>query len=128
MYEKEIKKTKKVLFMIYFIMLAIIVMVAASVFYYKYQHTFTTEKWIEDPKKRVNLVDDLLAKYDLVGMTEKEIIALLGTDSGENAYYQDDHNFVYYLGDERGLISIDSEWLIVKFSHGIVCEFVVSTD
>ncbi|WP_280528568.1 hypothetical protein [Tissierella praeacuta] len=31
-----------------------------------------------------------------------------------------ENNFVYYLGDERGLISIASEWLIVKFSDGIV--------
>ncbi|MDD2498466.1 MAG: hypothetical protein PHT78_03865 [Desulfitobacteriaceae bacterium] len=128
MYEYEIKKTKKILFMIYFIVLAIIVVAVAGIFLYKYQHTFTTEKWIEDPKKRVNLVDDLLAKYDLVGMTEEEILALLGEDSGDNAYYQDDNNFVYYLGDERGLISIDSEWLIVKFFHGIANEITVTTD
>ena len=128
MYENEIKKTKKILFMIYFIVLAIIAMAAAGIFLFRYQHTFTTEKWTEDPKKRVNLVDDLLAKYDLVGMTKEEILALLGTDSGENAYYQGDNDFVYYLGDERGLISIDSEWLIVKFSRGIVSEIAVTTD
>ena len=35
---------------------------------------------------------------------------------------------VYWLGPERGLISIDSEWLVIVFENGIVADYYITCD
>ena len=40
------------------------------------QH-FTVEKWERDPDARNEIVYDLMDRYELVGMTEKEVAAAL---------------------------------------------------
>lgn len=77
---------------------------------------FTTGKWMENPSGRVYIVDNLVNTYELKGKTKREIHILLGKPT-ENAYFEEDDNIVYYLGDERGLISIDSEWLVISFNN-----------
>lgn len=73
------------------------------------------------------MVDDLLSNNQLIGQSKKEVITLLGKDDGE--YFKDEDNFVYYLGNERGLISIDSEWLVITFDEGEkVSEYEILTD
>ncbi|MGG3927064.1 outer membrane protein assembly factor BamE [Metabacillus fastidiosus] len=80
----------------------------------EYKSMFTTEKWLNNISGRVYMVDDLLNDYDLNGKTKKEVTNLLGTPT-ETEYFKTENNIVYYLGDERGLISIDSEWLVIEF-------------
>ena len=92
-----------------------------------YIHTFTTEKWLNDPYGRVNIVDDMLDRYSLVGMSESEINKLLG-DETKNAYFKEDDNIVYWLGPERGLVSIDSEWLVITFEKGTVSKYEILRD
>lgn len=89
--------------------------------------TFTTERWLNDPENRTAIIDDLLANYPLVGMTEQEIIDLLGKNTN-TSYFKADNRFVYRLGDERGLMSIDSEWLLIDFENGIVADYSVTSD
>ena len=62
---------------------------------------------------RLRMVDDLLRRHNLVGMTHDELIALIGTPP-KCGYFRD-YQFVYWLGPERGYMSIDSEWLAVRF-------------
>ena len=85
-------------------------------------------KWREAPGERVNIVDSLLSKHDLIGMTEKEVTALLGENDNDSGYFSKDGRYVYYLGPERGLFSIDSEWLLIDFSDGKVSDFSLTTD
>lgn len=93
MNKQEIRRAKK--YMIF--MLAIIVSaIFSGIFVYKHNHTFKTEKWVEDPSKRINMMDDLLRKHDLTGMTKEKIVALLGKESGANAYYQEVDNVTKY--------------------------------
>ncbi|MDR0286809.1 MAG: hypothetical protein LBI03_03745 [Clostridiales bacterium] len=99
--------------MFVFLSLIIIGMVSIGI-KYKYEHTFSTQRWIEYPRERVKMVDDLLLKHDLTGKSKEEIVKLLGNET-ENAYFKTNGNFVYYMGDERGFISIDSEWLVITF-------------
>ena len=80
----------------------------------EYQSTFTTEKWLNSDQGKVYMVDDLLTDYSLSGMTRAEVISLLGTPT-ETEYFKSDQNMVYYLGNERGFIPIDSEWLVIDF-------------
>lgn len=94
----------------------------------EYKSNFTTEKWIESDTEKGYMVDDLLQKYDLKDMTREEIISLLGTPT-DTEYFKEDKNIVYYLGNERGLISIDSEWLVVDFDDSMkVTDYKVVTD
>ena len=74
------------------------------------------------------IVDDLLMRYDLIGMHESEIIALLGNHDNDYGYFSSENRFVYRLGMERGFISIDSEWLIIDFDDGVVVGYFITTD
>jgi hypothetical protein len=65
---------------------------------------------------RQRMVDDLLAQHLRPGMDEAAVLALIGPPD-EDPYFrrQDDPDaWVYWLGLERGFISIDSEWLFVS--------------
>jgi hypothetical protein len=66
----------------------------------------------QDDPIRLRMVDDLLRRYRLRGMRQDELIALLG-DPPKTDYFSD-YQIVYWLGPERGFISIDSEWLAVR--------------
>lgn len=94
----------------------------------EYKSHFTAEKWLNHHSSRTYMVEDLLKKYNLKEMTKDEVTTLLGkpTDTG---YFQKENNMVYYLGPERGLISIDSEWLVIEFDdRENVKEYMVLTD
>jgi outer membrane protein assembly factor BamE (lipoprotein component of BamABCDE complex) len=74
------------------------------------------------------MVDDLLNEYKLVGKTKDGVSTLLGTPTATE-YFKNENNIVYYLGDERGLISIDSEWLVISFnSNQKVIKYEIHTD
>lgn len=89
---------------------------------------FSVEKWLNAPTERVYMVDDLLKKHNLNGMAMDEVTILLGIPT-ETSYFQEDNNIVYYLGNERGLISIDSEWLVIDFDDSQnVVNYKVVTD
>lgn len=73
------------------------------------------------------MVDDLLARIQLKGMDKGSIIRLLGVP--QPTEYFSDYDFVYWLGPERGLFSIDSEWLVLRLdSTGVVTEARLVTD
>lgn len=75
---------------------------------------FSTERWLKDHEERTDMVDDLLTERRLIGKTEKEVIALLGPPT-DTEYFSAEDAIVYYLGAERGFISIDSEWLLLWY-------------
>ena len=58
------------------------------------------------------MVDNLLSKNRLPGQSRATVVALLGEPYPTN--YFRDYDLVYWLGPERGLISIDSEWLVMR--------------
>lgn len=94
----------------------------------EYKSNFSEETWFNNHTERVYMIDDLLNDYELKGKTKDEVIKLLGTPT-ETEYFKDDHNIVYYLGYERGLVSIDSEWLVIDFDDNEkVKKYEVLTD
>jgi hypothetical protein len=63
---------------------------------------------------RLRMVDDLVAKRQLDGLTRAELLALLGPADQTDKWR--DWHLVYWLGPERsGLFRIDSEWLVIRF-------------
>lgn len=68
------------------------------------------------------MVDDMFSKHDLMGKSLEEAREILGKET-KDPYLKKDDNIVYYLGDERGLISIDSECLVIIFQDEVVVDF-----
>ena len=64
-----------------------------------------------DKGVRLEMADWLLSHEMLDGKTKSDVVAMLGTPDG-TAYWPD-HDLAYYLGPERGSVSVDSEWLVI---------------
>jgi hypothetical protein len=95
--------------------------------------SFEQQVWLENPKSgegnpiRQRMVDDLLAKRDLTGSTQKEIEALLGPRTATDKFPEWD--LVYWLGRERSSLPLDSEWLVLKFNdRGVVKRYRLVND
>jgi hypothetical protein len=77
------------------------------------------------------MVDDLIASGRLDGLTRAEVVALLGEPLPRGSFpagamYTDMH---YYLGPERGLFPIDSEWLFIDLdAEGVVESYYLYRD
>jgi hypothetical protein len=73
------------------------------------------------------MVDDLMATGRLRGLLRRDIVALLGEPRPKE--YFKEYDLVYWLGPERGLFSIDSEWLVFRLDGaGRVREARLVTD
>ena len=61
---------------------------------------------------RLTMVDDLLARHELRGLTVDSVTRLLGPAGPTKSW--DGWDLIYYLGPERGLLRMDSEWLVLR--------------
>jgi len=86
---------------------------------YRHRATFDTSRWRGNARAdpmypaRLTMIDDLLERRLLEGATRDSVAQLLGPR--DSTAYFGDWELVYWLGPERGLIRIDSEWLVVAF-------------
>ena len=111
----------------YVLFALIVITVIICIVIYKYNYTFSSSRWIQFPDERTKMVSDMLEKNDLTGKTREEIKDLLG-DETKTGYFKSNDNCVYYLGAERGLFSIDSEWLVITFANNKVVSTEILTD
>ncbi len=94
---------------------------------FKYQHTFSKLKWDTNVENRYKIVNDMLDKYQLIGMSKWDVIQILGEeDSCEQTsfkisrkYFPPDSTLVYYLGVDF----MDNNWLILSLDDGTVVEY-----
>lgn len=125
--ENEAKRAKRRIIIAFSILVFILLIIAAAFCVYRYQHTFSQEKWLADADGRFRLVDDMLEKHPLTGMSEADVIALLGEEDGDGpaSFKLSDKNYppettlVYYLGVDY----MDDMWLIISISDGVVTEY-----
>ncbi len=96
-------------------------------------HRFDAVAWRDSTRAysaeaiRGCMVDDLMARVELRGKARAEVVALLGEPRPTN--YFREYDLVYWLGPEPGLMSIDSEWLVLKLNRsGRVSERKLVTD
>ncbi|MGA2798469.1 MAG: hypothetical protein ABSE63_12880 [Thermoguttaceae bacterium] len=76
---------------------------------------------------RLEMADSLIEEGTLYNKTRAEVIELLG-EPPKSGYFKD-WDLVYRLGNERGLFSIDSEWLVVRLdAKGRVAEYRIVRD
>lgn len=94
---------------------------------------FTSEGWRQGGGEnsatpvRLQMIEWLTRSGQLDGLTRPEVAALLGPP--RDRPYFSDWDMVYLLGPERGIFSIDSEWLVIRFGpNGRVSDYRVVTD
>jgi hypothetical protein len=88
--------------------------------------TWRSENTEQPRGLRVRMVDDLLRRHPLLGMRRADVDALLGVPP-KTSYFAD-YEYVYWLGPERGFMSIDSEWLALRFRDDRVVEARIVRD
>ena len=83
--------------------------------------SFTSSAWQDSARVfsqepvRIRMIDDLLERHDLGTMDREAVVSLLG-EPDETPYFRN-WDMVYWLGPQRGLIRIDSEWLVLRLDE-----------
>lgn len=91
------------------------------------ENTWRAADRLDASPSRVQMVDDLLAKNDFYGKTRSDVTALLG-EPPDTGYFSN-WDMIYWLGPERGLLSIDSEWLVFRLNDDSrVVDYQLVTD
>ena len=76
---------------------------------------------------RIRMVDDLLQQHDFLNWPRERVVALLGEPPRTGYFSQ--YDLVYWMGPERGLVRLDSEWLVFRLDvQGRVSEYRVVRD
>jgi len=65
-----------------------------------------------DDFRRHRMADSLVQRRRLIGMNRTEVISMLGEPTATSHFRE--YDLEYVLGNERGWMSIDSEWLLVR--------------
>lgn len=90
------------------------------------RETWTSETRIYDEDApRLAMIDDVLARLER-GMSREAVTELLGPPT-DTPYFRD-HDLVYWLGQSRRGMSVDSEWLLVDFADGKLSGARVASD
>lgn len=79
----------------------------------------------EESYPRLAMLDDVRARLE-PGMSREAVVDLLGPPT-ETPYFAD-HDLVYWLGQERSGVSVDSAWLVVDFAETGLDRVQVLTD
>jgi hypothetical protein len=70
------------------------------------------QHWSDPLHRRHRIADWLVLSDRLIGHSREDIVTLLG-EPPPTEYFKE-WDMVYLLGAERGFISIDSEWLVLR--------------
>ncbi|MGG5794563.1 hypothetical protein [Bacillus nitratireducens] len=121
-------KDKKQLFTVMMVALIPLIVCTLQLSLNKYTSNFNQDRWLNDEEKRVYMIDDLLKRHKLIGKSNEEIIKLLGAPT-KTSSLETGITTLYYLGNERSFIPIDSECLVLQFDKdGRVIEYKVQRD
>ena len=100
---------------------------------YAHEETFESAAWRRNDRPdafwpaRLAMVDDVLERGILRGASRDSVERLLGPR--DKTDYFRDWDLVYWLGPERSMFGIDSEWLVVRFgADGRVSDARIVTD
>ena len=127
--ENEAKRAKRGIIIAFSVLVCILLVIAVIFFMYRSQHTFSQEKWLSNASERYMIVGDMLEKHPLIGISEDNVIALLGAEDGDGQssfklsrdYFPPESTLVYYLGVDY----MDDMWLIISTDNGTVTEYCI---
>jgi hypothetical protein len=72
------------------------------------------QHWSDPLHRRHRIADWLVLTNRLIGHRREDVVTLLG-EPPQTEYFRE-WDMVYLLGAERGFISIDSEWLVLRLN------------
>ena len=127
--DKEIKKAKIFNYTIAIIFLILFISVIILLGVWKWNRTFTVSKWMNNPNDRHKIVSDMLSENEIIGMSENEIIELLGNETKPaperfkhpRGEFANENNLTY----ELGVVYMDNEWLVITMENGIAVDYVI---
>lgn len=123
------KRGKRNIIIVFSVLVCILLVIVVIFFVYRSQHTFSQEKWLSNADERFRLVDDMLEKHPLIGMSEADVIALLGKEDGDGPasfklsreHFPPESTLVYYLGADY----MDDMWLVISTDGGAVTGYCI---
>ena len=127
---KEVGRARRWNTAIFRILAAIFAALIAAVCGFRYQHTYSPAKWANDRENRYKIVGSMLDRNQLIGMTEENVIRLLGGEDGggqtsfkiSDRYFPPETTLVYYLGVDH----IDNNWLVISLDdNGVVTDYCI---
>lgn len=124
---KQVKNAKRWNLFVFGLFGAMAVLAAAALCMYRFQHTYSPEKWHSGRENRYQFVDDMLEKTQLMGKSESEVLELLGAEDleGDASFKRSKQPFpgettlIYYLGVDF----MDAAWLIISLENGVVVDY-----
>ena len=127
--DKEIKRAKIFNYTVAIVFLLIFISTITLLGVWKWSRTFTVRKWMDNPNDRHKIVSDMLSENEIIGMTENEIIDLLGkeTEFAPERYknhrreFPNESNLTYGLGVDF----MSYEWLVITMEDGIAVDYVI---
>lgn len=127
-FEKQAKRAKRWDIFIFSIFTIIVLTIITAFGIYKYQHTFTCDKWNKDLENRFKITANMLERHHIIGMTESNIIELLGEEDGKQSSFKmvretfpPESTLVYYLG----VYIMDSNWLIISMENNVAISYCI---
>lgn len=114
---REVQRAKRFNDIAFIITVLLAVMIALVALYSRWQHTFSSRRWKDNPDKRSNMVYSLLQKETLYAMERKGVIELLGYDQ-HHAISSAPNELTYYLGSVKN--PSGDRWLILELKDDIV--------
>lgn len=114
-FRKQIKKYFSlplvyIIFSVFSVIITGIIYVGAD----SYISEFSRQKWNDNPRLRIHMLDDLNEKYEIEGKTKEEISSLLG-DPEYVSETGTQKTFEYYVGDSI----IDPYGFVIEFENDV---------
>lgn len=101
------------------VILLLVLCVTGFLVYRRWEATFTPEKWLAatpPSSRRLGMLDDLLSKHAVTGLTQEEVTALLG----EGRISPSD-TLLYYLGTDKRNGAVTYWYLFLE--DGLVTQY-----
>jgi hypothetical protein len=90
---------------------------------------FDSKLWLSEPRKRTEMIDNLVESKILDHKSKADIIQLLGQPLDSCSYFRPSgYDLIYNLGFERHPFGVDHEWLLIWLENDTVKEYKVKTD
>ncbi len=124
--QANIRRIRRISYLVLAVIVIVFCLLAAVLIPRAYWNSFTPEKWQTNPDRRSSMLEDMLEKHPLEGMTESEVTALLGATDNERSDAVKDDQTVYWLGDQQD--GTESEWLLIDFENGVVTSYQKTTE
>lgn len=128
--KKKTEKARRWTTVIFWIFAVIFAVLIAAVCVFKYQHTYSSAKWANDRENRYKIAGNMLDRNQLIGMTEAEVVQLLGNEDSDGqtsfkmsrSYFPPETTLVYYLGVDF----MDTKWLVISLdAEGVVTDYCI---